>query len=537
MRFRGSNSFANNSTVNLGNSTGSTGGRFEFGADGVLGSGTLAATGGGGGGFSLIPYDPSGTNGITRTLTNATVGFGLSITFGDTLTASRTNSLVFTGTTFLGASAGTRTYTVNLTTNTTNPVLSTSALRFNGPTALRGSGASVAGTVLFQGTGRVEFNGLLSNGDAGNNGTAANLTVGSGGGPTTVRLAGAANTYSGLTTLQSGGLIVAADAPATGAGALGTPAVGNESVTVGRTAASTIPRLLLLDVTAGPVNFGRPVNILTFDNATPATILGVTGTGSSIGTFTNTAGTSAINIGSAGGFRAPLSLSTLSAGSTAQFNATIQRSGGYTGNVDILINANSTGSGFVGTGTVSIGGTQSPTLNAQTGVSGGTLQVATGTSFDTGRGFFVGSGTAVVDGTLTQNTTPVGAAPLGTVRVGASYNLIPLGTVTDTGGGTLRGTGNLNLASVSVASGATLYPGNATTPAGILTATGQVSFEAGSAFRVFLTGGVTPDSGQSPTGASGTPGTNNNQLVSQAAAGSALSFASGAGVVVDVTAV
>jgi hypothetical protein len=168
---------------------------------------------------------------------------------------------------------------------------------------------------------------------------------------------------------------------------------------------------------------------------------------------------------------------------------------------------NATLGGYGGAGVVAVGGGASQTagLNAQTGVVGGTFRVDAGTTFDSRRGFYVGGGTAVVNGTLTAGTGPL--------VVGANFTLGAPGTVTATGAGTLSGTGTVNQP-VTVNSGATLAPG-AGSAGGLLTSNAAVTFNAGSVFRVAVTGGTTPATGDPNTGTSSgaTPGAANTRLV------------------------
>ncbi|HMP16677.1 MAG TPA: hypothetical protein PKD72_06630, partial [Gemmatales bacterium] len=198
-----------NNTISVGTGNSATVGaaaagtgtaRLEINTDQPFGTGNLSF-GGTGLSFTLSAI------GTSRTITN-------NATYAVNWNVDGSNDVIFSGT-VNNANSSART----ITSNTTGGA----ALIFNGNSALS---AGTAQTTTWQDTGRIEHNGVLSDGGSG----AVTLVLNGTSSTFTTRLTGV-NTYTGNTQLIQGTLILGGDAPNAAPGTLGnsnlTVAVGN----------------------------------------------------------------------------------------------------------------------------------------------------------------------------------------------------------------------------------------------------------------------------------------------------------------------
>ncbi len=414
----------------------------------------------------------------TLTLTGAntyaggtTVSAGtLSLSGAGTL-GSTANSLAVTGGTLdLGTTTQTQNGGVAQSGGTIQGgTLSTVSYQMTGGT-LAASGTVNASTIFDMQAGTV--NGVLAGAGA--------LSKTTGG---TVILNGA-NTYSGGTTLSTGTIQVGNNT------ALGTGAL---TLNGGRLRAGVgvvlLGNAVLLGTGGGTLDaathsFGFSGNI-TDGAAAPGSL-----------TITSTGGQGGFVFFGNNTYSAP-TLVTLTAGLLADSTTALSPNSDFTVNGAVtLFGFNHTIRSLSGTGVVNNSGGGPATL---------TIAIPTGTAtFDgiladggasplslvkAGAGIQVLSGPSTYTGSTTVNG--------GTLEVDGS--IATTSGVTVNSGGTLSGTGIVDPATTTIMGGGTLAPGNASSPTGILTITGNLAFQSGAVYLVQV-----PPSAAASTRVSGT---------------------------------
>ena len=342
----GSNS--GNSNIVLSNNV-----TLAFNSGSALGTGSLLGAGGSSSNYGVgATYQTLGTSPISiglstaagiRTASNADVNIKFTSGAGSTAAVTWTTDFLILSV------AGPQTIAVD----------NIGGVTFAGANFKVGIGASSATTSLIKGSQPVTISGVVSKG----NGTDLSLTYA---GSSTLTLSNGANAYAGATTVQSGSVVVGANAPSTAVGALGNASsaivLGN-----GSTAASDAPSLLI----NGSFTVGRDIAVgsLTNTNAYNATIGGSNTTGTSTYTGNITLNTTATN------YTATLQAAT---GGTTEFmtgtwttndKAIAIGSAGNTGTV-ILSNAIATTGGVnVNHGTLAVNGTVTGPLVTNNGAT------------------------------------------------------------------------------------------------------------------------------------------------------------------------
>lgn len=282
----------------------------------------------------------------------------------------------------------------------------------------------------------------------------ASLTVA--GAAHTLVMAGTASTYTGTTTVTSGRLLVSADAPNGGAGALGN---ATSDVLIGNTTGSG--NAWLLADTAG-VNIGRNIRLQSGNTGT-GTVGGINSNGTVSYSGNVILGT---NSGAAKGL-----VAYAASGGTVEFTGGIQRATSATGTTDTL--------SVNGAGTVVLKGTN--TFTGATAVNGGTLVLDHTTNNDSKvsstaaltlsggslsvLGNTASATTVVVNGTSLGNATaPLGGGGRITVTSAeGQMTTLNLGAITRNAGG------SVDFQPVSTGGGtAIIQTSNTNTPAGIL---------------------------------------------------------------------
>jgi YVTN family beta-propeller protein/autotransporter-associated beta strand protein len=154
-----------------------------------------------------------------------------------------------------------------------------------------------------------------------------------------------------------------------------------------------------------------------------------------------------------------------------------------------LNNFNQTIGSLAGAGTVTLGGATLTTGND------GTSTAFSGAISGAGGLTKIGAGTFTLTGTSSYGgATNINA---GTLEVDGS--IANSSSVTVNSGGTLSGTGIVDPATTTIMNGGTLAPGNASSPTGTLSITGNLAFQSGALYLVQIT-----PSGASSTAVSGT---------------------------------
>ena len=285
----GTNTYTGLTTVSAGTLalTGTNGGNsnivlsnnvtLAFNSGSALGTGSLLGQNGGGANYGTgVTYQTLGTSPISiglstaagiRTASNADVNIKFTSGAGSTAAVTWTTDFL------IYSVAGPQTIAVD----------NIGGVTFSGANFKVGTGAATATTSLIKGSQPVTISGVVSKG----NGTDLSLTYA---GSSTLTLSNGANAYTGATTVQSGSVVVGANAPSAAVGALGNASsaivLGNAS-----TAASGAPSLLI----NGSFTVGRDISVGSASNtaAYNATIGGSNTSGTSTYTGNITLNTTA----------------------------------------------------------------------------------------------------------------------------------------------------------------------------------------------------------------------------------------------------
>jgi fibronectin-binding autotransporter adhesin len=462
--FTGTNTYSGGTTINAG--TVSINNASALGTGGVtLNAGKLLAT------SSLtLSNNVSIATGATGTIAAAT---------GTTLNQNGALNMGFNSTTVFGDTGNTGTVVLTLAGDSSTAL--SSALRVAGGTLQGGSNdlsvftSLIASTTVdagatlqffsggsiknLQGAGTVSSTGLAVNG-----GNFAGVITGTGGlsktGSGTLVLSGN-NTYTGGTTIDSGGIVQVGNGGTTGS-------LGSGNITDN-----------------GALVFTRSNALSVGGNITGTGTLTQNGTGTLTLSGNNSySGATYVNSGTlrAGSYSALSSNSafTLAAGATlnlANFNQDIASLSGA-GNVILGLATVSIGAGGASTtynGVISGGGgvtkngtgtftlTGANTYSGATNVNGGTLQAGAAGAFATGSAYTVGSGATLDLNGFNQSigslagggNVTLGSATLSTGDSSTSYS----GIISGSGGLTKAGSGTFTLTGTNTYSGATTVSG------------------------------------------------------------------------------